>query len=78
MEEDKFDSMALKMLGSGGKGGGGDAVLRDGPIAGLCILGMAEGSSQGQEHGSRGLGVLWQPPLHPGRASWQMRKPPLP
>lgn len=78
MEEDKFDSMALKMLGSDGKGGDRHAVLRDGPSTGLCTLGMAEGSSRGQEHGSHGLGVLWQPPLHPGRASWQTREPPLP
>lgn len=45
LEEDKFDSMALKMLGSSGRGGDRHAVLRDGPDAGICTLGRAEGSS---------------------------------
>lgn len=75
LEENKFDSMALK---TSGRGGDRHALLRDGPDAGLGTLGRAEGSSQREEHGSRGLGVLWQLPLHPGKASWQMREPPLP
>lgn len=58
LEEDKFDSMALEMLGSSGRGGDRHGVLRDGPDAGLCTLGRAEGSSRGEGHGNRDLGVL--------------------